>query len=116
MSKQFDSALEKKLMEAWDQEVEAEEKDDRSLLKRSIADDLARREQFRKATQKHRTEVLRVAGLTIPQALKLAEDDFAFARKSAADRRKRAAVVLSKRLKARAKETRRMLTNLDRRK
>jgi hypothetical protein len=114
MSKHFNSALEKKLMEAWDQEIEAEEKDDRALLKRSLADDLARREQLRKATQKHRAEILRVAGLTVPQALKLAEDDFAFSRKSAADRRKRAAAVLSKRLAARAKETKRMLTNLGR--
>ena len=60
-------------------------------------------------TAKVRASALKSWGITAEEAKKISDEDFASARKSAADRRKEAAAILTKRLTGRKREVADML-------
>ena len=99
----------RKLVDAWDAEIDAEEAEERQLRAQA---QVAQRKESARELSKRRTvgvKLLKAAGVSEADARQSADESFARARKLGAGARTRALEVVKKRMRSNAAETGRLL-------
>jgi hypothetical protein len=107
-------AEDKAFLEAWDEEIEAEEAEELALQRQVIAGEINARARARAAWAPMRAALLQLSGTTEADVRRHADEEFARARESAAAQREKALAILEKWVAARRAEVEKLLSGKER--
>jgi hypothetical protein len=101
-------------LEAWDEEIEAEEAEELALQRQVIADEMEARARAQAAWAPMRAALLELAGVSEADVRKRADEEFGRARETAAALREKALAILEKRVAASRAEVEKLLSGMER--
>jgi hypothetical protein len=109
----FDGS-DRKFVDAWDAEIDAQDADDRALRKEAHAAEIEARARRRTELAPISAKLLQAAGSSSDEAQRQADEEFARVRKTGAARRARALDVLKKRLAVNAADAKDVIAGVKR--